>query len=250
MTESKKLPVLDVVCAVLLDEGGNVLVARRPLEKSLGRLWEFPGGKVEDGEGLSDALVREIREELGTEVVVEPGGLESLGTFDHAMTDTIIRLHPIVCRLADGASPPEALEHMELQWIPLNEKTEIEWAPGDRRIFAELREWVGLRAMSDTADKTSFWSKCSVSRKIFWPSLLGYTLFLAGVTYGRLYLVIAGAILAIPAWPLTLLVVLFSSGHSYPPFTIWEALFEQTLAVAIIGIYAYTYPRLLRTIFG
>lgn len=59
-----------IVCALLRDDQGRVLLTRRKPEKKLGGLWEFPGGKLEYGEELIAALTREIREELGVEIAV------------------------------------------------------------------------------------------------------------------------------------------------------------------------------------
>ncbi len=60
--------VIRVVCGVITDESGRVLACRRSEERHLGGLWEFPGGKVEAGEGDEEALVRELKEELGVDV--------------------------------------------------------------------------------------------------------------------------------------------------------------------------------------
>jgi 8-oxo-dGTP diphosphatase len=64
------MPTLIVAAAVLIEEG-RVLLTQRPSGTHLASLWEFPGGKVEDGEAPADALVRELREEIGVEVIVE-----------------------------------------------------------------------------------------------------------------------------------------------------------------------------------
>ena len=61
-------PRIHVVAGVLYDAGGRVLIAQRPAGKVLAGRWEFPGGKLHDGEEPYDALVRELREELGIEV--------------------------------------------------------------------------------------------------------------------------------------------------------------------------------------
>ena len=68
----KKFPTATLVVAVALVDGeGRVLMQMRPRAKAHGGLWEFPGGKVEPGEGPESALVREIREELGIEVAAD-----------------------------------------------------------------------------------------------------------------------------------------------------------------------------------
>ncbi|MFV1995283.1 MAG: NUDIX domain-containing protein, partial [Verrucomicrobiales bacterium] len=58
------------VCCAIIEKGGKFLAARRAVGTSLGGKWEFPGGKVESGEDLEDASVREIREELGCDISV------------------------------------------------------------------------------------------------------------------------------------------------------------------------------------
>ena len=66
--------VLHVVAAVIFNKRGNLLIAQRPLEKHMGGLWEFPGGKVEAGEAVTDVLCRELDEGLG----IRPLSLDSL----------------------------------------------------------------------------------------------------------------------------------------------------------------------------
>ena len=80
MTGNVRL-VLVAACA-LIDPEGRVLMAQRPEGKELAGLWEFPGGKVEDGERPEDALVRELREELG--IGVSAGALEPFAFASHA----------------------------------------------------------------------------------------------------------------------------------------------------------------------
>ena len=65
------IPALRVVCALIEDEAGRLLLAQRPPGKHLAGLWEFPGGKIETGESPQEALIREIAEELGC--VATPG---------------------------------------------------------------------------------------------------------------------------------------------------------------------------------
>ncbi len=105
----KPLPHHAVTAAVLRRDG-RVLVCRRPEHKLLGGLWEFPGGKQEGEEELADCLRRELREELGIEVVVGA----PLGVYDHAYTHFSIRVHAFECSLLAGE--PRALEHSRIEW--------------------------------------------------------------------------------------------------------------------------------------
>ncbi len=241
MTETEKLPIIHVVCAVLLDEHGHVLVAKRPLDKSLGGLWEFPGGKVEEGESLSDALIREIREELGTEVVVEPDGVGVLGTFDHALSEAMIRLHPIICRLAEDANPPEALEHLELRWVPVTEETDLDWAPGDRRIFsAVLRKWQGKLGHQRSV------LKGKVFRALFWMTFVGYGLLFAGEAYDIWIAMFLGTLLIVPAVPLGGFVSSVIGGLEYPSSNWWDNFCSLSLVVLFLAVNAWLLARVWR----
>lgn len=129
-------PVVEVVCALIEDDAGRLLVARRPAHKHLGGLWEFPGGKVEAGEDAAGALVREIREELGCEAL--PGA--RLRAVTHAYATVTVRLTPFLARLAPGAEPV-ASEHEALRWVTRAEIGELEMPAADGPIVAE---WVAL----------------------------------------------------------------------------------------------------------
>ncbi len=100
----------DVVCAII-EKDDRFLIAQRPEGKSLALLWEFPGGKVEAGEEMEEALKRELCEELHVEIVV----IRPLSPSFHAYHDFSLRLVPFLCRLSKGE--PRSLEHKELRWI-------------------------------------------------------------------------------------------------------------------------------------
>lgn len=117
-------PHLQVVCA-LIEEAGRVLAARRSLTQSLPLQWEFPGGKIEDGESASEALVREIREELG--IGIEVGA--ALDPVTHEYTDFTVTLHPRRCRIT--SSRPNPHEHAEIAWCRPDELRALDWAPAD-----------------------------------------------------------------------------------------------------------------------
>jgi len=124
--------MIEVVCGVIRDSGGRYLACRRPAGKHLGGMWEFPGGKVEEGEDPAAALVRELREELGVEVAVE----RALTAFPWRYEWGKMRLLPFLCRIVAGE--PEAIEHQELRWCERERFGELEWAPADVPVFAEL----------------------------------------------------------------------------------------------------------------
>jgi len=101
----RPVPHHDIATAVTVRDDGRVLVARRRLDDMLGGLWEFPGGKCEEGETLPEALRREMREELGIEVTVE----EELIVVEHAYTHFRITLYAFACRLAENSPHRSAL---------------------------------------------------------------------------------------------------------------------------------------------
>jgi 8-oxo-dGTP diphosphatase len=127
-----------VVCALIEDAAGRVLVAQRPAHKHLGGLWEFPGGKVEPGETSEAALRREIAEELGCEIEV---GV-ALAAVRHEYAEVTIELRPFAARLVAGAAPPESREHQALRWVTAAELAALPMPAADAPILAE---WAALR---------------------------------------------------------------------------------------------------------
>ena len=91
--------VLVVACA-LVDADGRVLIAQRPLGKPMAGLWEFPGGKVEQGERPEQTLIRELREELG--ITVSEACLAPLAFASHSYADFHLLMPLYVCRRWEG----------------------------------------------------------------------------------------------------------------------------------------------------
>ena len=118
------------------NDARQVLVAQRPAHKHLGLKWEFPGGKVERDEQPADALRREIREELGCQLVVG----RALPAFLHDYPTICIEMLPFVCRLADGTAPPHPHEHIAVRWVTLAEIDELDLAPADWPVVHSLRK--------------------------------------------------------------------------------------------------------------
>jgi 8-oxo-dGTP diphosphatase len=122
--------MLDVVCGLLENAEGQILLCQRPEGKSQAGLWEFPGGKVDAGESEEEALKRELLEELGCEVEV---GLE-LTPVVHHYDGFSIRLIPF---LVTCLNEPKALEHAAIEWVDVTRVRAYDLAPADVPIFEE-----------------------------------------------------------------------------------------------------------------
>ncbi len=120
------------VCAAVIQRDDQVLIARRPSKGLLGGLWEFPGGKVEQGEGLEEALVREIREELNTDIQVN----DLQGVYHHAYTHFKVTLHAWFSTLT--GSEPVAQEASEIRWVRVEELPGFPMGKIDRSISNDL----------------------------------------------------------------------------------------------------------------
>ena len=135
----RRTPHYDVVAAIIWREGrpsaeGQFLIAQRPHAGLLGGLWEFPGGKVEPGEALPDALRREIGEELA--IAVEPG--DFLVEVAHAYTHFRITL--FACHAAYLSGEPQHLGVADHAWVTLDDVERYAFAVTDRKIISALRQ--------------------------------------------------------------------------------------------------------------
>jgi 8-oxo-dGTP diphosphatase len=111
-----------VVAAIIQDEHGGFLCAKRGDWKSLPGKWEFPGGKANPGEELEQALVREIKEELSVDI-------EVVREFDRAVTGEI----ELVCFVCDLVSekPTTSTDHSELRWVSEKDLAALDWSEAD-----------------------------------------------------------------------------------------------------------------------
>ena len=129
--------VLVAACA-LTDADGRVLVTQRPEGKSMAGMWEFPGGKVEDGETPEAALMRELEEELG--VRTWASCLAPLSFASHGYEGFHLLMPLYVCRRWEGA--PEGREGQALRWVRPNALRELEMPPADLPLIPVLRDWL------------------------------------------------------------------------------------------------------------
>ena len=125
--------IVRAVAGILRDGAGRVLIAQRPAGKHLAGGWEFPGGKLHDGESAEAALIRELREELGVEIA----GLECYMTVDHEYPDRRVILQTFLVRQCQGE--PEGREGQAIRWCPIAELAEAGILPADLPIIAALQ---------------------------------------------------------------------------------------------------------------
>ncbi len=117
-----------LVSAVLLrDKAGRILLAQRPQGKSMAGLWEFPGGKVEDGETPEVALVRELEEEL--DISVEEDHLVAFTFASHVYEDFHLLMPIYLCEQWQGE--PASIEGQELAWVSVDELSDYPMPPAD-----------------------------------------------------------------------------------------------------------------------
>ncbi len=126
--------ILLVVACALVDADGRVLLARRPEGKAMAGLWEFPGGKIAEGETPEDALVRELHEELG--IRVSPPCLAPLTFASHAYEAFHLLMPLYICRKWEGFVSPR--EGQELRWVRRHQLRDFPMPPADEPLVAHL----------------------------------------------------------------------------------------------------------------
>nr|WP_177282563.1 (deoxy)nucleoside triphosphate pyrophosphohydrolase [Devosia enhydra] len=133
ITDSAKKLVLVVACA-LVDADRRVLIAQRPEGKAMAGLWEFPGGKVEPGETPEEALIRELREELGVDT--KTACLAPLSFASHSYENFHLLMPLYVCRRWQGL--PQPREHVALKWVRPQRLREFSMPEADLPLIAPL----------------------------------------------------------------------------------------------------------------
>lgn len=121
------------VSAALIFRAGKLLITQRQAKSHLGGLWEFPGGKLEPGETFEQCLVREIREEIGVEILVG----ELFEEIAHDYSDKSVHLKFFTCKLVSGE--PQPLDCAAVKWIGKSELADHEFPAADARLLVKLR---------------------------------------------------------------------------------------------------------------
>ncbi|MCZ6839971.1 MAG: (deoxy)nucleoside triphosphate pyrophosphohydrolase [Alphaproteobacteria bacterium] len=129
-------PLLLVSAVALVDADDRILLARRPAGKSMAGLWEFPGGKLQEGETPEAALIRELREELTIDTV--ESCLAPIAFASHTYDDFHLLMPLFVCRVWTGT--PQPREGQELAWVRPRDMADYPMPPADKPLVAMLRD--------------------------------------------------------------------------------------------------------------
>lgn len=121
---------IEVVAAIILRDGRIFATQRGYGEWK--DWWEFPGGKIEPGESPEDALKREIREELATEIEVD----ELLTTVEYDYPKFHLTMHCYLCTIISGDL--SLLEHEDARWLAIDELDNVKWLPADKDVIEKL----------------------------------------------------------------------------------------------------------------
>ena len=123
---------IEVVAGALFDASGRVLIAQRPAGKALAGRWEFPGGKLHEGESAYDGLVRELHEELGVVVAAA----HSLMRYPHRYPDRLVWLNLWV--VTGWSGTPSGLDGQALKWVQPGRLHEEDILEADAPMVAAL----------------------------------------------------------------------------------------------------------------
>ena len=136
------MPIIDhknlkiVVSIALINNENEILLSKRPEKKHLSGFWEFPGGKVEEGETPEKALVREVKEELNIDINNKCIAPLSFSEFDYNNFQLLLLLY--ICRRWDGV--PISMENNKLEWVKPNMLRDYKMPPADDALIFCLQD--------------------------------------------------------------------------------------------------------------
>lgn len=130
------MKTVEVVAGIILDDSDRIFCVQRGVSNKpyISKKWEFPGGKLEEGETREGALIRELKEELRIEV--DP--FEFILTVDHTYPDFRLIMHSFKCRILNDKEP-ELTEHLQSKWLNTSDLDELDWAAADVPIVEVLK---------------------------------------------------------------------------------------------------------------
>jgi len=126
------MQTVHVAVAVIMNDKKEVLLALRAMEQHQGGLWEFPGGKVEKGESVFEALIREVREELNVSIV----DAEPFTTVSHDYSDKTVLLD--VWYVNDYLGTPQGHEGQKIRWCAIDDLRHEEFPAANVPIISAI----------------------------------------------------------------------------------------------------------------
>lgn len=134
MSDQSSKPIVLVTACALIDTDNRILIAQRPEGKSMAGMWEFPGGKVEDGETPEAALIRELNEELGIETKETCLAPLTFASYSYEKFHLLMPLY--ICRRYWGV--PQSKEGQALKWVRSRNLRDYEMPPADEPLIPHL----------------------------------------------------------------------------------------------------------------
>lgn len=141
--------MIDVTCAIIRNEDDKILVVQRGEKTDHPFMWEFPGGKLNEGESEEDCVIREIREELTMDIVIR-GRLPAV---EHDYGHKQIRLIPFMCDTLDDI--PFLTEHVAFKWLAPGELLSVGFSEADIPVAGEYLKYIGYEEGSPTEIPTT-----------------------------------------------------------------------------------------------
>ena len=134
----KERKQIEVVAAVIVKDG-SILATQRGYGEFKGK-WEFPGGKIEVGENLEQALIREIKEETNAFVNV----IEYINTVEYDYENFHLTMHTYLCELLENLEfvyhDDTTLEHENMVWLDLKDLEHLDWLPADLLVMDDIKK--------------------------------------------------------------------------------------------------------------
>jgi mutator protein MutT len=131
------LPHKRIGVAVIINKQEKILIDKRLSNGLMGGLWEFPGGKIESNETVTNCIKREIREELGIEIEVG----ENLITITHDYENFTVTLIVHLCQIIQGE--PQAIECQEVRWVEISKLDDFQFPSANLEIINALKTLLG-----------------------------------------------------------------------------------------------------------
>mgnify|MGYP001036696426 CR=1 FL=1 len=128
--------MIDVVVAIIVNQEGKTLIAKRKQGKIMGGCWEFPGGKSEPGESLEFSVMRELKEEMDIDVSVGKKIAEIDYTYKWG------KVHLIAFQTDIVRGEIKLLDHDEIAWVSMDEMSEYGMTPADEPLIDQINEWI------------------------------------------------------------------------------------------------------------